>query len=116
MEKVCQMPCQSRLPSPCTKYLSIIYPLVVLPSHAPAPFVIIMNNPWALALMLESVFVSTNRDPEMLKKSKAIPYTIQDKTINSVPATEGSPYAKSPNLNTQAHIAKSMTVFIPNLF
>jgi hypothetical protein len=37
------------------------------------PLVIIIKSPWALDRIEDSVVVSTNRDPEILKKSNAIP-------------------------------------------
>jgi hypothetical protein len=55
------------------KYLSIAHPEVKLPKTAPKPFVIIMNNPCADERFFGSVLVSTNKDPEILKKSNAIP-------------------------------------------
>ena len=44
-----------------------------VPMVAPKPLVIIMNNPCALLRMLMSVSLSTNKEPETLKKSKATP-------------------------------------------
>ena len=73
MANASQVPCQLVEPSAKRKYLPITYPLIVLPNQAPTPFVIIINNPWALDLIDASVVVSTNNDPEILKKSKAIP-------------------------------------------
>lgn len=48
-------------------------PLILLPKNAPSPFAIIMNNPWALALLAGGDWVSIYRELDMLKKSKAIP-------------------------------------------
>ena len=62
-----------------------------------------------------SVVVSTNREPDILKKSKAIPYTMQDKTIIHKPP-EGSPYANNPNRNTHASMLMSITCLMPNFF
>ena len=73
-----------------TKYLSISKPLILLPRKAPTPLVIIINKPWALDLIFASVVVSTNNDPEILKKSKAIPYTMHEKMIIHNPS-EGFP-------------------------
>ena len=56
--------------------------------------------------------MSTNREPEILKKSKAIPYTIHDKTIIQSPSP-GSPNANSPKRNTHAIMLKSITDLIP---
>src|SRR3954466_8821532 len=116
MEKLCHIPCQSRLPSLCTKYLSITYPLALLPSQAPTPFVIIINKPCALDRMLASVLGSTNKEPEILKKSNAIPYTMHDRMISIVPKATRSPKANKPKRNTQANIANNITSLIPNLF
>jgi hypothetical protein len=71
--KESQIPCQSLFPPGRIKYLPITQPLIILPSQAPTPFVIIINKPCALDLILESVVVSTNKEPEILKKSNAIP-------------------------------------------
>ena len=43
---------------------------------APKPLVIIINRPWAELRISISVSLSTKREPLMLKKSKATPYTI----------------------------------------
>ena len=67
------MPCQSLLPSAAVNERSIIQPLTALPRIAPTPLVISMNNPCALARIRGSLCCSTNSDPEMLKKSKAMP-------------------------------------------
>ena len=44
--------------------------MTCIPRTAPKPFVIIINKPWALDRVLASVVVSTNKEPEILKKSK----------------------------------------------
>ena len=72
MAKVSQMLCQS-FPAGVVKKVSIKYPLPKLPKIAPNPLVIIMNKPCAEERILESVVVSTNKDPEILKKSNANP-------------------------------------------
>ena len=52
----------------------------------------------------------------MLKKSKAMPYTMQLRIKSSTPGIAGSPAPKSPKRNTQANIEMSMTFLMPNLF
>ena len=61
------------LPSAYTENASTTAPLAYPPMMAPSPLVIIKNNPCALARMEELASCSTNNEPEMLKKSKAIP-------------------------------------------
>ena len=51
----------------------MIIPLATLPRIAPKPLVIIINKPCADERIFELVEVSTNSEPEILKKSKAIP-------------------------------------------
>ena len=87
----------------------------MVPKYAPNPFVIMMNNPWALERKRESVVVSMYMDPEIKKKSKAIPYTMQDNTMNTLPIGT-IPKAKNPYRKTQANKANNMTFFIPNFF
>ncbi len=85
------------------------------PKTAPKPLVIIINNPCAEERILEFVDVSTNKEPEILKKSKAIPYTIQDKIIIHKPSV-GFPKANNPKRNTQANIEINITCLIPKRF
>src|SRR3954462_901251 len=73
IEKESQIECQSLVPSEEVKYLSIIKPLILLPKKAPKPLLIIINKPWALERIFGSVDVSMNSEPEILKKSNAIP-------------------------------------------
>ena len=110
-----QMVGQSRLtniPFSYTENASTTAPLAYPPMTAPSPFVIMKNKPCALALVSGFVSNSTNKEPEMLKKSNAIPYTIMDKISIQMPAP-GSPNPNSPNRNTQANILISMTRLIP---
>ncbi|MNU07851.1 hypothetical protein D3C72_2536300 [compost metagenome] len=51
----------------------MIQPDAKLPTTAPKPFVIIINKPCAELRIRDVVEVSTNREPEILKKSNAIP-------------------------------------------
>ncbi len=44
-----------------------------VPMAAPNPFVMSMNKPCALERLDGSTSLSTNREPEMLKKSNATP-------------------------------------------
>ena len=113
---VCKKPAKSVvLVNDLVKNWSIAQPEVKLPKIAPIPLVIIINKPCAEERFFESVFVSTNNDPEILKKSKAIPYTTHDKIIIHNPFT-GSPKAKSPKRNTQANILINITCLIPKRF
>jgi hypothetical protein len=111
--KLSHMPCQFLLWSANVKNLSIRKPLSILPKKAPNPFTIIINKPCALALISGPICVSTNNEPDILKKSNAMPYTMHDKIIiHSPPA--GSPKAKSPNLKTHASMLINITYLIPN--
>ena len=56
---------------------------------------------------------STNKEPEILKKSNAIPYTIIDRTRSHKPEP-GFPIPNNPNRNTHASMLISITCFIPN--
>ena len=113
--KINQMSGHSRLtslPSAYTEKASTTAPLAYPPMMAPNPLVIIKNNPWALARMEELVSCSTNNEPEMLKKSNAIPYTIMERISIHRPEP-GSPKPNSPNRNTQANILISITCLMP---
>ena len=96
------------------KYLSIKIPLRELPRIAPNPLVIIINNPCALALFSFGTFEFTNKEPEILKKSKAIPYTIQETIIIQSPSV-GFPKDSNPKRKTHAIILINITFLIPNL-
>jgi hypothetical protein len=82
---------------------------------APKPFDIIMNNPCAEERILESVEVSTNNEPDILKKSNAIPYTMQEAIIIHNPSA-GFPNENKPKRNTQAIIEINITCLIPKRF
>ena len=84
----------------------------MLPRKAPIPFDISISSPWALARILDGTCRSMYNDPETLKKSKAIPYIIQDATIIHNPSA-GLPNPNKPNLNTQANMLIIITFFIP---
>src|SRR5690606_14959573 len=71
--KAVQMPCQSLTPSGAVNQWSITKPATRLPSTAPMPLVISMYRPCALARILGSACCSTNSEPEILKKSNAMP-------------------------------------------
>ena len=85
-----------------------------MPIVAPRPFVIIINSPCAEERVSASVFWSTNKAPEILKKSNATPYTIQLSTSIQSPEP-GSPAPNNPNLSIHANMAIIITFFIPNL-
>src|SRR3712207_1123067 len=72
------------------------------------------NSPCALERMLMSVSLSTNREPEMLKKSNATPYTSMER-INIHTPLPGLPKPNKANRNTHASMAISITLLIPNL-
>ena len=72
-----------------------------------------MNNPCALERTEISVSLSTNKEPETLKKSNATPYTIMER-INIHTPLPGLPNPNKPKRKTQAIIAISITFFIPN--
>src|SRR5690606_27798470 len=55
------------------------------------------------------------KEPEILKKSNAKPYTMQESMIIHKPSA-GFPKANNPNRSTQAIMAKSMTLRIPKRF
>ena len=84
--------------------------------EAPRPLVISMNTPCALERMSGVVFSLTYREPEMLKKSNATPYTMQLSTKSSTPGQAGFPAPNRPKRNTQANIAISITFLMPNFF
>ena len=75
-----------------------------VPIVAPKPFVMITNSPCALERMPRSVSLSTNSEPDMLKKSNATPYTIMESTNIHTPLP-GLPMPKSPKRNTHASMA-----------
>src|SRR5690606_41992168 len=82
---------------------------------APNPLDIIIKTPCALERIFLSVSLSTNKEPETLKKSNAIPYTIMDKTNIQTPVP-GFPTPNNPKRKNQANIAINITFLIPNRF
>ena len=60
-------------PPSLTVYMFTTHPATIMPKDEPRPLVIIMNRPWAELRMLTLVSWSTNNEPLILKKSKAIP-------------------------------------------
>jgi len=63
--------------------------------------------------ILGSTSFSTNNEPEILKKSKAIPYTIIDRMMATAPMPTGEPMANKPKRKNQASILINITVLIP---
>ncbi|MNR52573.1 hypothetical protein D3C85_1724350 [compost metagenome] len=59
--------------------------------------------------------MSTNRDPEILKKSNAIPYTIID-NMRKITPEPGFPIPNNAKRKTHAIILKIITCLIPNRF
>src|SRR5690606_11904567 len=86
-----------------------------LPIIAPNPLVIIINKPWAEERIEGSVALSTYIEPDTLKKSNAIPYTILERIIIHNPLP-GSPKENRPKRSTQAVILISITDLIPKRF
>src|ERR1700761_6079668 len=72
-----------------------------------------MKSPCALARIAGSLCVSTKSEPEILKKSNAIPYTMHERMIIHNPSP-GLPYANKPKRKTHAIILKNITYLIPN--
>ena len=91
-------------------------PAARVPMVAPKPLVIIMNRPWALERMSSAAFCSTYREPEMLKKSNAMPYTMQLSTNRRTPGMAGLPIPKKAKRSTQANMEMSITFLMPNFF
>ena len=54
--------------------------------------------------------------PETLKKSKATPYTIQDKIKSITPGIAGLPTPKNPKRKTHANSDINITILIPKRF
>ena len=97
------------------KNFPMIMPLVQLPNTAPNPLAIIINKPCADERIFGLVDLSTNSEPDMLKKSNAIPYTIHERIIIHSPPS-GLLNANSPKRNTHASMLVSITAFIPKRF
>ena len=104
--------CQFFTPAASVKW-STIFPAKNPPMMAPNPFVISINKPWALFLTDGFASLSTNNEPDILKKSNAIPYTIMERISNDRP-DPGLPTPNNPKRNTQASILISITCLIPN--
>ena len=81
------MLCQFLMPvDGSTKYFWMRNPLPIDPKIAPIPFTIMVKGPCALDLMLGDTDFSMYKEPETLKKSKAIPYMMHDKIIIQRPS------------------------------
>ena len=99
-----------------TPTASTTAPAARVPMVAPSPLVISMKTPWALERMSSEVFSFTYSEPEMLKKSKATPYTMQLRMKRMTPGMAGLPAPKKPKRKTQANMAMSITFLMPNFF
>lgn len=87
-----------------------------MPIAAPKPFVMSMKSPCALERFDGSTSLSTNSDPEMLKKSNATPYTIIESVNANSPGMTGDPIPNSPNRKNQADIEIIITALMPYRF
>lgn len=98
-----------------TKYFWMRNPLPIEPKIAPIPFTIMVNSPCALDRMLGDTDFSMYKEPETLKKSKAIPYMMHDMIIIQRPSV-GFPKANRAKRRTQANMLMSMTCLMPKRF